>query len=372
MHKRKFLTAFAMAAAAMGIQGVAWAAGEWPQRAVRMVVPFPPGGGTDATSRLVADKLNLSMGWTVVVDNKPGAGGNIGLDAVAKAAPDGYTIGMGQAANLAINPSLYAKMPFDPLKDFTPIVSVALQPVVLTVRADSPFKNLGDFIKAAKAKPGAYGIAQAGNGVAAYVDSLDEARRLFGPAFDRGAFPIADDVKIQVEFNPATVTEYRLIGYETRLLAREDFNNDQVDAGEVGSGASVTALYEITPAGAPASSDPLRYGPRKPSAPAPAGELAYLKIRYKLPGQTTSKLIERPIGGRDIYPSVQSAPDAARWALSVAAFGQKLRGNDQTASFGYDRILEIATAARGADPCGDRAEFLSLVRLASALDSANR
>ena len=177
MHKRKFLTAFAMAAAAMGIQGVAWAAGEWPQRAVRMVVPFPPGGGTDATSRLVADKLNLSMGWTVVVDNKPGAGGNIGLDAVAKAAPDGYTIGMGQAANLAINPSLYAKMPFDPLKDFTPIVSVALQPVVLTVRADSPFKNLGDFIKAAKAKTGAYGIDQAGNGTVGHLAGEMLARR---------------------------------------------------------------------------------------------------------------------------------------------------------------------------------------------------
>lgn len=177
MHKRKFLTTVAMVTAVIGTQGMAWAAGEWPQRAVRMVVPFPPGGGTDATSRLVADKLNLGEGWTVVVDNKPGAGGNIGLDAVAKAAPDGYTIGMGQAANLAINPSLYAKMPFDPLKDFTPIVSVALQPVVLTVRADSPFKNLGDFIKAAKAKPGVYGIAQAGNGTVGHLAGEMLARR---------------------------------------------------------------------------------------------------------------------------------------------------------------------------------------------------
>lgn len=177
MHKRIFLTAAAMAALTMGVQGMASAAGEWPQRPVRMVVPFPPGGGTDATSRLVSDKLNLGMGWTVVVDNKPGAGGNIGLDAVAKAVPDGYTIGMGQAANLAINPSLYAKMPFDPLKDFTPIVSVALQPVVLTVRADSPFKNLGDFVKAAKAKPGAYGIAQAGNGTVGHLAGEMLARR---------------------------------------------------------------------------------------------------------------------------------------------------------------------------------------------------
>lgn len=177
MHKRIFLTATALATLTLGVQGMARAAGEWPQRAVRMVVPFPPGGGTDATSRLVADKLNLGMGWTVVVDNKPGAGGNIGLDAVAKAAPDGYTIGMGQAANLAINPSLYAKMPFDPLKDFTPIVSVALQPVVLTVRAGSPFKNLGDFIKAAKARPGTYGIAQAGNGTVGHLAGEMLARR---------------------------------------------------------------------------------------------------------------------------------------------------------------------------------------------------
>ena len=102
-------------------------------------------------------------------------------------------------------------------------------------------------------------------------------------------FPIAQDVKIQVEFNPARVSEYRLIGYETRLLNREDFNNDQVDAGEVGSGASVTALYEITPAGARGSSDPLRYGAAEPAAaPAGARELAYLKIRYKLPGGATS------------------------------------------------------------------------------------
>ena len=208
-------------------------------------------------------------------------------------------------------------------------------------------------------------LAQNGNGTAAYIDTLNEARKLFREDFASSLFPIADDVKIQVEFNPATVTEYRLIGYETRLLAREDFNNDQVDAGEVGSGASVTALYEITPAGAPASSDPLRYGPRKPSAPAPAGELAYLKIRYKLPGQTTSKLIERPIGGRDIYPSVQSAPEAARWALSVAAFGQMLKNDPRIdPSFGWTQVTNLAQGARGEDPYGLRAEFVQLVRAA--------
>lgn len=208
-------------------------------------------------------------------------------------------------------------------------------------------------------------LAQNGNGTAAYIDTLNEARKLFREDFASSLFPIADDVKVQVEFNPAAVSEYRLIGYETRLLTREDFNNDQVDAGEVGSGASVTALYEITPAGARASSDPLRYGPRKPSAPAPTGELAYLKIRYKLPGQATSKLIERPIGGRDIYPSVQSAPEAARWALSVAAFGQMLKNDPRIdSSFGWNQVTDLAQGARGEDPYGLHAEFVQLVRAA--------
>ena len=135
MQRRDFLAA---ALAATAVPAFAQGGSAYPARPIRFVVPFPPGGGTDTTSRMIAEKLNTLLGWTVVIDNKPGAGGNIGLDAVAKAAPDGYTIGMGQAANLAINPSLYAKMPFDPLKDLTPIVSVAEQPVVLVVRQDSP------------------------------------------------------------------------------------------------------------------------------------------------------------------------------------------------------------------------------------------
>jgi Ca-activated chloride channel family protein len=169
-------------------------------------------------------------------------------------------------------------------------------------------------------------LAQNGNGTAAYVDSLQEARKLLRDDFESALFPIADDVKIQVEFNPAKVSEYRLIGYETRLLNREDFNNDQVDAGEVGSGAAVTALYEITPAGAKPSSDPLRYG--APPAPATGGsELAYLKIRYKPPGGAASSLIERPIGTGDVRANLAAAPEATRFAVAVAAYGQKLRGD---------------------------------------------
>ena len=112
-----------------------WPAQSWPARPIRLIVPFPPGGGTDVISRQLAERIRANAGWTLVVENRAGAGGNIGLDAVAKAAPDGYTIGMGQAANLAINPSLYARMPFDPLKDFAPIGSVASQGLVVVVAA---------------------------------------------------------------------------------------------------------------------------------------------------------------------------------------------------------------------------------------------
>jgi Ca-activated chloride channel family protein len=207
-------------------------------------------------------------------------------------------------------------------------------------------------------------LAQNGNGTAAYVDSLQEARKLLRDDFDSALFPIADDVKIQVEFNPAKISEYRLIGYETRLLNREDFNNDQVDAGEVGSGAAVTAIYEITPVGARPSSDPLRYGP----TPAPAtggGELAFLKIRYKPPGGSTSKLIERPIGAGDVRASLAAAPEATRFAVAVAAYGQKLRGDPWVdASFDWDAVTSLAQGARGEDPYGLRAEFVQLTRAA--------
>lgn len=205
-------------------------------------------------------------------------------------------------------------------------------------------------------------LAQNGNGTAAYVDSLQEARKLFREDFTKSLFPIADDVKIQVEFNPAQVSEYRLIGYETRMLAREDFNNDQVDAGEVGAGASVTALYEITPTGAKPSADPLRYGRPAPT-PGPSRELAFLKIRYKLPGERTSKLIERPIGRERLQPSLAAAPEQTRWAVAVAGFGQKLKQDPRVSdSFGWDQVISLAQTARGADPFGERTEFVQLVR----------
>ncbi|MDP1737134.1 MAG: DUF3520 domain-containing protein [Caulobacter sp.] len=196
------------------------------------------------------------------------------------------------------------------------------------------------------------------------MDTFEEARKLLRDDFSGSLFPIADDVKIQIEFNPAVVSEYRLIGYETRMLAREDFNNDQVDAGEVGSGVSVTALYEITPAGAAPSSDPLRYG-APASAASPAGEMAFLKVRWKAPGATTSQLMQQAIPAGNTARDLATAPEATRWAVAVAAFGQKLRGDPWLLdSFGWDQILSLAQDARGRDEFGLRAEFVQLVRAA--------
>jgi Ca-activated chloride channel family protein len=215
-------------------------------------------------------------------------------------------------------------------------------------------------------------LAQNGNGTAGYIDTLSEGRKAFRKDFAGSLFPIADDVKVQVEFNPAAVAEYRLIGYETRLLNREDFNNDKVDAGEVGSGASVTALYELTPTGARPSSDPLRYGARAARTPPGGREIAYLKIRYKLPGESASRLIERPITPDDAFGSLAQAPEPTRWATAVAGFGQRLRGDPWLDDrFGWREIGALAQGARGEDPFGLRAEFVQLVRAAGDARSVN-
>ncbi|UCI16858.1 von Willebrand factor type A domain-containing protein [Mesorhizobium sp. B2-1-8] len=213
-------------------------------------------------------------------------------------------------------------------------------------------------------------IAQNGNGTAAYIDTLAEAEKVLVEDASSTLFTIAKDVKIQVEFNPNKVSEYRLIGYETRALNREDFNNDRVDAGDIGSGHSVTAIYEITPKGGGGEQiDPLRYGQATVNngGVANADEYAFVKIRYKLPNEDVSKLITTPVTSANEVASFDHASTDQRFSVAVAAFGQKLRDEDATAKLGYDKIMEIATAARGADPFGYRSEFLSLVRLASAL-----
>ena len=141
----------------------------YPAKPIRFVVPFPPGGGTDILSRIVTNKLSERLGWQIVVDNKPGAGGNIGLDTAAKAPPDGYTLVMGQTSNLVINPTLYSKLPYDSLKDFAPITLVSSVPLAVTVAAKSQYTSLASVIAAAKAKPDQIVFASPGNGTVAHL-----------------------------------------------------------------------------------------------------------------------------------------------------------------------------------------------------------
>lgn len=208
-------------------------------------------------------------------------------------------------------------------------------------------------------------LAQNGNGAAAYIDTLNEARKTLVDEATSTLFPIAKDAKVQVEFNPAAVSEYRLIGYETRLLNREDFDNDRVDAGDVGSGQTVTALYEVTPVGGPRAIADLRYAkPAHAVSAARTDELGFVKIRYKLPRSETSRLISVPIGRATPIGRFEDAPRDARFAVAVAGFAELLRGGRHTGTFGYDDVLRIASSARGEDAFGYRAEFIQLVRAA--------
>ncbi len=207
-------------------------------------------------------------------------------------------------------------------------------------------------------------LAQNGNGQAAYIDTLNEARKVLVDQLTGALYPIANNVKIQVEWNPAQVAEYRLIGYETRALAREDFNNDKVDAGDIGAGTAVTAIYEITAPGSPALlNDPLRYGTS--AAPVDNGaELGFLRLRSVLPGASGSVLQETAIRVGDAAPS-----DDARFAVAIAGFGQLLSGANYLGDWGWDAAIEQALAARGTDDFGYRIEAVNLMRLAKGLSA---
>lgn len=214
-------------------------------------------------------------------------------------------------------------------------------------------------------------LAQNGNGNASYIDTLSEARKVLVEEAGSTLFTIAKDVKLQVEFNPGLVSEYRLIGYETRALKREDFNNDKVDAGDIGAGHTVTALYEITPVGAKSQNvDPLRYTQAEEPKVAPVvnanpNEYGFMKIRYKLPESDTSTLISTPITLAD---EVDVVSEDARFAAAVAAFGQLLRGDEYMGDYSYEEIIALALSGRGDDEFGYRAEFINLVRLAESID----
>ena len=203
-------------------------------------------------------------------------------------------------------------------------------------------------------------IADNGNGNFHYVDGLLEARKVLIEEMGGTLLTLAKDVKLQVEFNPARVAGYRLIGYENRLLADEDFSDDTKDAGELGAGHTVTALYEVVPAGldVPRAVDALRYqpGPADPPTAVFEGELMYVKVRYKDPDGTRSKLLEQPVADR-----VRSASSDLRFASAVAGFGMLLRDSEHAGDLTLDDIVGLAEGGRGNDPRGYRGEFIRLV-----------
>ncbi|HTU09398.1 MAG TPA: VWA domain-containing protein [Allosphingosinicella sp.] len=205
-------------------------------------------------------------------------------------------------------------------------------------------------------------IADHGNGNYAYIDSPREAQKVLDDELSSTLFTIAHDVKIQVEFNPTYVAEYRLIGYENRALREEDFDNDAVDAGDIGAGHQVTAIYELVPVGGRGWLPQRRYeGNQRRAIGDDNGELAFLRLRYKLPGQDQSRLIEQPVRAALIRTARAPTGDTA-FAVAVAAYGQLLRGDSNLAGFSFADAR--ALAERGAGGNGLRREFLSLTRLA--------
>ena len=215
-------------------------------------------------------------------------------------------------------------------------------------------------------------LADAGDGNHAYIDTPQEARKVLVEQMQSTLLTIARDVKVQVEFNPAVVAEYRLVGYENRLLQREDFANDRVDAGDIGAGHEVTALYEVALVGSGGERLPvLRYGGgtavARDATPAKAGELAHLRLRYKLPGQDRSRLIETPVQ----RSSLQHRPgESLRFATAVAGYADLLRGGGNVGDWTWDDVAATARGSLGEDRWGLRQEFLGLVESARGVVSA--
>lgn len=215
-------------------------------------------------------------------------------------------------------------------------------------------------------------LADIGNGNYAYIDNLNEAQKVLVDNISSTLKVVAKDVKIQIEFNPENVSEYRLIGYENRQLKREDFNNDKVDAGEIGAGHTVTAIYEIVLNGSKGGMvEPLRYGKKehvKNTAEVNSNELAFFRIRYKKTDSENSTLQQWPLVKQQIIKSSADTSERFRFSAAVAAFGQKLRGGKYLKDYAYADILELARKSRGEDKFGYRGEFISIVNLAHSLD----
>ncbi len=213
-------------------------------------------------------------------------------------------------------------------------------------------------------------LADAGNGNYAYIDNINEARKVLVDEVDATMQMIAKDVKIQVEFNPNTVAEYRLLGYENRQLADEDFNNDKVDAGDIGAGHTVTALYELTLKGSQALyNDKLRYAKSGTEGGELGNELAHVKLRFKQPDSDKSQLISQVVTKEQVV-NFDDQHDDFRFAVAVAGFAQLMKNSKFTQGLDYQWVVDAANKARGYDEFGYRSEFVKLVRSADALKSS--
>jgi Ca-activated chloride channel family protein len=207
-------------------------------------------------------------------------------------------------------------------------------------------------------------LADKGNGNYAYIDNITEARKVLVNEFGGTLFTIAKDVKLQIEFNPAKVKAYRLVGYENRMLKSEDFNNDKKDAGDLGSGHTVTALYEVIPVGVVSeffNIDELKYQNTKVDpAASKSDELMTIKLRYKKPSEDDSKLIVHPL--KDSNIALAKTSENFRWSASVAAFGMMLRESEYVRNYSYEQVVQMAQTAKGNDDEGYRSEFINMVK----------
>ena len=319
MNLRRSLAALALVATA-----TAAIAQEYPAKPINLVVPFPPAGGTDILARTVANHLTTANKWTVVVDNRAGAGGNIGVDATAKSAPDGYTLVMGQTSNLAISPTLYSKLPYDPVKDLAPIALVGSGPIAIVVKADSPYKTLGDLIAAAKAKPGALTMASPGNGTVAHLAGV-RLQKATGAKFEHipykgaaGAIPDLLGGSVDFFLSSVPTLQSHVAGGKMRALAVTSAKRSPVfptvpTVGETVKGFEANTWFGIlAPAG----------------TPKPVLDKLNTEINKALKDPAVRKAIENEggevLGGTPEQFAQLIKTDMASWGLLVKESGAKV------------------------------------------------
>ena len=316
---RRSIAALALFAAA----AVA-AAQPYPTKPIKLIVPFPPGGGTDILARTVANQLAVADKWSVVVENRPGAAGNIGVEAAVKSAPDGYTIVMGQTSNLAISPSLYSRLPYDPVKDLDPVVLVGSGPIAIVVRADSPYKSLGDLIAAAKAKPGSLTMATPGNGTVAQLAGV-RLQKLTGVKFEhipyKGAASAIPDLmggRVDMFLSSVPTIASHVAGGQLRALAVTSAKRSPVlpsvpTVGETVKGFEASTWFGIlAPAG----------------TPKPIVDKLNAEINKALQAPAVRKTIERDggevLGGTPEQFAKLIRSDIVSWGELVKASGAKV------------------------------------------------